>query len=49
MSRAYNFCAGPATMPEPVLQKAQEELLNWGKKGAVEVVAVLAELAPEFI
>lgn len=34
MTRAYNFCAGPATMPEPVLEKAQEELLNWGKSGA---------------
>ena len=34
MTRAYNFCAGPATMPEPVLKKAQQELLNWGKSGA---------------
>ncbi|MFT5133476.1 MAG: phosphoserine aminotransferase [Gammaproteobacteria bacterium] len=34
MSRAYNFCAGPAAIPEPVLQKAKEELLNWGEIGA---------------
>ena len=34
MTRAYNFCAGPATMPEPVLKRAQNELLNWGKSGA---------------
>ena len=34
MTRAYNFCAGPATMPEPVLIKAQADLLNWGKSGA---------------
>ncbi len=27
--RAYNFAAGPACMPEPVLKKAQSELLNW--------------------
>ncbi len=27
--RAYNFAAGPAIMPEPVLRKAQSELLNW--------------------
>ena len=34
MTRAYNFCAGPATMPEAVLKKAQEELLSWGTSGA---------------
>ena len=34
MTRAYNFCAGPAAIPEPVLQKAKEELLNWGEIGA---------------
>ena len=34
MIRAYNFCAGPAAIPEPVLQKAKEELLNWGEIGA---------------
>ena len=34
MSRAYNFCAGPAAIPEPVLQTAKEELLNWGEIGA---------------
>ena len=33
MTRAYNFCAGPAAIPEPVLQRAKEELLNWGKIG----------------
>ena len=27
--RAYNFAAGPAIMPEPVLERAQSELLNW--------------------
>lgn len=27
--RAYNFAAGPACMPEPVLKKAQSEMLNW--------------------
>jgi len=34
MTRAYNFCAGPAAIPEPVLQKAKQELLNWGEIGA---------------
>lgn len=33
MSRAYNFCAGPAAMPEEVLQQAQAELLNWQGRG----------------
>lgn len=32
--RAYNFCAGPAAIPEPVLQKAQNELSEWGDVGS---------------
>ncbi|WP_421684419.1 3-phosphoserine/phosphohydroxythreonine transaminase [Stutzerimonas urumqiensis] len=31
--RAFNFCAGPAALPEPVLQRAQAELLDWQGKG----------------
>jgi phosphoserine aminotransferase len=31
--RAYNFCAGPATIPEVVLARAREELFNWKGKG----------------
>lgn len=31
--RVANFCAGPASMPTSVLQKAQQELLNWQKSG----------------
>lgn len=27
--RAFNFCAGPASLPTAVLQQAQDELLNW--------------------
>ncbi|HZP67877.1 MAG TPA: 3-phosphoserine/phosphohydroxythreonine transaminase [Rudaea sp.] len=34
MSRAYNFSAGPAALPEAVLRKAQAELLEWGKARA---------------
>ncbi len=30
MSRAWNFSAGPAAMPEAVLQRARDELLEWG-------------------
>ncbi len=33
MKRAYNFCAGPAAIPEPVLNIARDELLNWGESG----------------
>ena len=34
MSRAWNFSAGPAALPEPVLQRAQAELLEWDGAGA---------------
>lgn len=34
MKRAYNFCAGPATLPEEVLLEAQSEFLNWKGYGA---------------
>lgn len=30
MSRGFNFSAGPAVLPEPVLRRAQAELLEWG-------------------
>lgn len=29
MHRSYNFSAGPAGLPTPVLEQAQAELLNW--------------------
>jgi phosphoserine aminotransferase len=31
--RVWNFSAGPAAMPEPVLQRAQAELLDWHGSG----------------
>ena len=34
MSRGYNFSAGPSTMPEAVLRRAQEEMLEWGGERA---------------
>lgn len=34
MSRGYNFSAGPAALPEPVLRRAQSELLEWGGERA---------------
>lgn len=33
MSRKYNFCAGPAALPEAVLERAQAEMLDWQGKG----------------
>ncbi|MCE2868658.1 MAG: 3-phosphoserine/phosphohydroxythreonine transaminase [Xanthomonadaceae bacterium] len=36
MSRAFNFSAGPATLPESVLVQVQEELLEWqGERASV--------------
>ncbi|AGC67531.1 phosphoserine aminotransferase SerC [Thermoclostridium stercorarium subsp. stercorarium DSM 8532] len=33
MDRVYNFSAGPATLPEEVLQRAREEMLDWHGSG----------------
>ena len=33
MSRAYNFCAGPAALPTAVLEQAQQEMLDFQGKG----------------
>ncbi len=33
MSRRYNFCAGPAALPEPVLTRAASEMLDWQGRG----------------
>ncbi len=33
MIRPFNFSAGPATLPEEVLQQASAEMLNWGGSG----------------
>ena len=32
--RKWNFCAGPAAIPEQVLKEAQNELLEWGISGS---------------
>jgi phosphoserine aminotransferase len=34
MSRAFNFSAGPATLPETVLRQVQSELLEWQSERA---------------
>ena len=33
MTRKYNFCAGPAALPEPVLETAREDMLDWHGRG----------------
>lgn len=33
MTRAFNFCAGPAALPEAVLKQAAAELVDWRGRG----------------
>lgn len=33
MKRIYNFCSGPAMLPTPVLEQAQQELLDYQGRG----------------
>jgi phosphoserine aminotransferase len=47
MSRAYNFSAGPAALPESVLLQAQAEMLEWGDAGAS--IVELSHRGPEFL
>ena len=47
MSRAYNFAAGPATLPEPVLRQAQAEMLEFRDAGAA--IVELSHRGPEFV
>lgn len=45
--RLFNFSAGPATLPEPVLRQAQAELLDWRGLGAS--VAEISHRSAPFI
>ncbi|MFV7784523.1 3-phosphoserine/phosphohydroxythreonine transaminase [Shewanella marisflavi] len=47
MSATYNFCAGPAMLPQPVMQKAQKELLDWNGQGVS--VMEISHRSKEFI
>ena len=47
MSRAYNFSAGPATLPETVLAQARDEMLDWHGVGAS--IVELSHRGPEFM
>ena len=45
--RVWNFSPGPAAMPEPVLQRAQQELLDW--QGTGMSVMEMSHRGPEFM
>jgi phosphoserine aminotransferase len=47
MSRAFNFSAGPATLPEPVLRQAQADMLEWRDAGAS--IVEISHRGPEFM
>lgn len=47
MPRAFNFSAGPATLPESVLRQAQDEMLDWHGVGAS--IVELSHRGPEFM
>ncbi len=47
MSRVFNFSAGPAALPEPVLRQAAEEMLDW--QGSGMSVMEMSHRGPEFM
>jgi phosphoserine aminotransferase len=47
MARPYNFSAGPAMLPEPVLRQAQQEMLDWHGSGMC--VAEMSHRGKEFM
>jgi phosphoserine aminotransferase len=47
MSRAFNFSAGPAMLPEPVLAQAQTDLLDW--QGSGMSVMEMSHRSKEFV
>ena len=47
MARVYNFAAGPATLPEPVLEQAAQEMLDWHGSGVS--VMEMSHRGKEFI
>ncbi len=47
MARVYNFSAGPAMLPEPVLSQARDEMLDW--QGSGMCVAEMSHRGKEFM
>ncbi|MDR5907352.1 3-phosphoserine/phosphohydroxythreonine transaminase [Franzmannia qiaohouensis] len=46
MTRHYNFCAGPAALPQAVLERARDELLDYQGRGLS--VMEMSHRSPEF-
>lgn len=46
-ARPFNFSAGPATLPEPVLRQVAAEMLDWGGSGMS--VMEMSHRGPEFM
>ncbi len=46
-NRTYNFSAGPAMMPEPVLEEIRDEMLNY--RGSGMCVMEMSHRSPEFM
>jgi phosphoserine aminotransferase len=47
MARVLNFSAGPAVLPEPVLERAAKEMLDW--RGSGMSVMEMSHRGPEFV
>ena len=47
MTRAHNFCAGPAALPRAVLERAKAELLDWSDSGSS--VMEVSHRSPAFV
>src|SRR3954462_3213290 len=47
MGRVFNFSAGPAVLPRPVLEKARDEMLDWHGSGMC--VMEMSHRGKEFI
>lgn len=47
MTRCHNFCAGPAALPEPVLEQARDEMLDW--HGAGLSIMEMSHRSPEVV
>lgn len=47
MTRKYNFCAGPAALPEAVLETARDEMLDWHGSGLS--IMEMSHRSPEIV
>ena len=45
--RVFNFSAGPAMLPEPVLERARDEMLDW--KGSGMSVMEVSHRGADFV